>query len=101
MNNLHRELAPISDAAWADIEEETTRTLKRYLAGRRVVDVHGPGHGGAGMLGGWFHRLTFSEPASTFSGVSLCGLMARALPLFRTIFPGVVAPGSCFCVVFW
>jgi hypothetical protein len=42
MNNLHRELAPISDAAWAQIEEETTRTLKRYLAGRRVVDVHGP-----------------------------------------------------------
>src|SRR3984885_13827016 len=43
MNNLHRELAPISDAAWASIEEETTRTLKRYLAGRRVVDVKGPG----------------------------------------------------------
>jgi uncharacterized linocin/CFP29 family protein len=43
MNNLHRELAPISDAAWADIEEEATRTLKRYLAARRVVDVHGPG----------------------------------------------------------
>src|SRR6266853_1591166 len=42
MNNLHRELAPISDAAWAQIEEETTRTLKRYLAGRRVVDVRGP-----------------------------------------------------------
>ncbi len=43
MNNLHRELAPISDAAWAQIEEETTRTLKRYLAGRRVVDVPSPG----------------------------------------------------------
>ena len=43
MNNLHRELAPISDAAWAEIEEETSRTLKRYLAARRVVDVHGPG----------------------------------------------------------
>ncbi len=42
MNNLHRELAPISDAAWAGIEEETKRTLTRYLAGRRVVDVHGP-----------------------------------------------------------
>jgi uncharacterized linocin/CFP29 family protein len=42
MNNLHRELAPISDAAWAQIEEETSRTLKRYLAGRRVVDVHPP-----------------------------------------------------------
>ena len=43
MNNLHRELAPISDAAWSDIEEETSRTLKRYLASRRVVDVQGPG----------------------------------------------------------
>ena len=42
MNNLHRELAPISDAAWTQIEEETSRTIKRYLAGRRVVDVHGP-----------------------------------------------------------
>jgi uncharacterized linocin/CFP29 family protein len=43
MNNLHRELAPISDSAWAQIEEEASRTLKRYLAGRRVVDVKGPG----------------------------------------------------------
>jgi uncharacterized linocin/CFP29 family protein len=42
MNNLHRELAPISDAAWAEIEEEMSRTLKRHLAGRRVVDVQGP-----------------------------------------------------------
>jgi uncharacterized linocin/CFP29 family protein len=42
MNNLHRELAPISDAAWSQIEEEASRTLKRYLAGRRVVDVQGP-----------------------------------------------------------
>jgi len=51
MNNLHRELAPISDAAWADIEEETTRTLKRYLAGRRVVDVNGPGGVGLSAVG--------------------------------------------------
>jgi len=42
MNNLHRELAPISGAAWSEIEEETTRTIKRYLAGRRVVDVPAP-----------------------------------------------------------
>jgi uncharacterized linocin/CFP29 family protein len=41
-NNLHRELAPISDEAWSEIEAETARTLKRYLAGRRIVDVHGP-----------------------------------------------------------
>ena len=43
MNNLHRELAPVSEMAWAQIEEEASRTLKRYLAGRRVVDVEGPG----------------------------------------------------------
>src|SRR3981189_767178 len=43
MNNLHRALAPISDAAWSQIEDETSRTIKRYLAGRRVVDVQGPG----------------------------------------------------------
>lgn len=42
MNNLHRELAPISDKAWAQIEEEASRTLKRHLAARRVVDVLGP-----------------------------------------------------------
>ncbi len=42
MNNLHRELAPISDAAWVQIEEEASRTLKRHLAARRVVDVVGP-----------------------------------------------------------
>lgn len=42
MNNLHRELAPISSGAWAQIEQEATRTLKRYLAARRVVDIQGP-----------------------------------------------------------
>ena len=42
MNNLHRKLAPISEGAWAQIEEEAVRTLKRYLAARKVVDVDGP-----------------------------------------------------------
>lgn len=42
MNNLHRELAPISSGAWDQVEEEASRTLKRHLAARRVVDVQGP-----------------------------------------------------------
>jgi len=42
MNNLHRELAPISDAAWADIEAEARRTFTRHVAARRVVDLIGP-----------------------------------------------------------
>ena len=42
MNNLYRELAPISDAAWSDIETEARRTFEQHVAGRRVVDVKGP-----------------------------------------------------------
>jgi uncharacterized linocin/CFP29 family protein len=42
MNNLYRELAPITDAAWAEIEMEASRTFKRHIAGRRVVDVSQP-----------------------------------------------------------
>jgi uncharacterized linocin/CFP29 family protein len=51
MDNLHRELAPVSEAAWAQIEEEATRTFKRHLAGRRVVDVHGPEGYGLSVVG--------------------------------------------------
>ena len=68
MNNLHRELAPISDAAWASIEEETTRTLKRYLAGRRVVDMHAPG-GSALSAVGTGHLRKIAAPAD--------GILAR------------------------
>jgi uncharacterized linocin/CFP29 family protein len=39
MNNLHRELAPISSAAWTDMESEARRTFERHVAGRRIVDV--------------------------------------------------------------
>ncbi|GAA1682241.1 family 1 encapsulin nanocompartment shell protein [Fodinicola feengrottensis] len=39
MNNLHRELAPVSAAAWSEIEEEARRTFAKYAAARRIVDV--------------------------------------------------------------
>jgi uncharacterized linocin/CFP29 family protein len=68
MNNLHRELAPISDVAWTQIEEETTRTLKRYLAGRRVVDVPSPG-GIALPAAGTGHLKAIAAPAE--------GILAR------------------------
>ena len=42
MNNLHRELAPLSAAAWADLEAEARRTFERHVAGRRIVDVPDP-----------------------------------------------------------
>jgi len=42
MNNLKRELAPISSAAWSDIDAEARRVLKLKLAGRKLVDFNGP-----------------------------------------------------------
>lgn len=63
MNNLHRELAPISDAAWAQIEEEVSRTFKRHIAGRRVVDLHGPNGIGFSSVGTG-HLRTINSPGS-------------------------------------
>jgi uncharacterized linocin/CFP29 family protein len=61
MNNLHRELAPISELAWAQIEQEASRTLKRHLAGRRVVDVQGPAGTSLSAVGTG-HLRTISAP---------------------------------------
>jgi uncharacterized linocin/CFP29 family protein len=82
MNNLHRELAPISDGAWAQIEEETSRTLKRYLAGRRVVDVHGP-VGLAFSAVGTGHLSTIKAPGD---GVTARQRDAKALVELRVPF---------------
>jgi uncharacterized linocin/CFP29 family protein len=58
MNNLYRELAPISNLAWAQIEAEASRTLKRHLAARRVVDVQGPkGFGFSAVGTGHLRRI--------------------------------------------
>src|SRR5246127_2542905 len=82
MNNLHRELAPISDAAWADIEEETTRTLKRHLAGRRVVDVHGSGGVSLSAVGTG-HLKTIAAPGD---GILARQREVKALVEFRVPF---------------
>ena len=41
---LRRDLAPIVDAAWAEMELQCRRILKGNLSGRKVVDFRGP-HG--------------------------------------------------------
>jgi uncharacterized linocin/CFP29 family protein len=60
MNNLHRELAPVSDAAWASIEEEAKRTFTLHLAGRRIVGVQGPG--GAALAAVGTGHLSEAQP---------------------------------------
>jgi uncharacterized linocin/CFP29 family protein len=44
VNHLFRDLAPVSDAAWSEIETEAKRALENFLAARRLVDFTGP-HG--------------------------------------------------------
>ena len=61
MNNLHRSLAPISDAAWAQMEQEARRTFIRNLGGRRVVDVAGPS-GPAVAAIGTGHQREIDDP---------------------------------------
>ncbi|WP_338821902.1 family 1 encapsulin nanocompartment shell protein [Bradyrhizobium septentrionale] len=82
MNNLHRGLAPISDAAWAQIEEEASRTLKRHLAARRVVDVDGP-KGADFSAVGTGHLKKISTPGD---GVEATQRDVRALVELRVPF---------------
>ena len=50
MNDLLRELAPVSAEAWKEIEAEAKRTLKAMLAARKLVDFDGPLGWGAGAV---------------------------------------------------
>lgn len=42
MNDLYRELAPIAEEAWKQIEDQAKQTLKLHLAARKLVDFVGP-----------------------------------------------------------
>jgi uncharacterized linocin/CFP29 family protein len=81
MNNLHRELAPISDEAWSQIEDEATRTLKRYLAARRVVDVHGPSGFGLSAVGTG-HLVGIEPPTEAVSAT-----MREVQPVIELLAP--------------
>jgi uncharacterized linocin/CFP29 family protein len=82
MNNLHRELAPISAAAWAQIEVEAARTLKRHMAARRVVDVAGP-QGEALSAVGTGHLRPIAAPGD---GIEATQREAKALAQLRVPF---------------
>jgi uncharacterized linocin/CFP29 family protein len=82
MNNLHRELAPISNGAWAQIEEEASRTLKRHLAARRVVDVQGP-KGSEFSAAGTGHIRPIEAPGH---GIQAAEREVKALVEFRVPF---------------
>jgi uncharacterized linocin/CFP29 family protein len=83
MNRLLRELAPISDAAWTEIDREASRSLKNFLAARKVLDFTGP-------LGWDLAAVSTgrSDPAAAPSGSAVRARRRRALELveFRSPF---------------
>jgi uncharacterized linocin/CFP29 family protein len=85
MNNLYRELAPVTESAWREIELEATRTFKRHIAGRRVVDVNGPcGADTAAVSTG--HLLDVAAP-----GEGVIAHLRDAQPLVRLRVPFTVS----------
>jgi uncharacterized linocin/CFP29 family protein len=85
MNNLHRELAPVSDAAWASIEAEARRTFERHVAGRRVVDVEGP-DGPTLASVGTGHIAQIEPPGGDAAGISSWLRGAQQLIMLRVPF---------------
>jgi uncharacterized linocin/CFP29 family protein len=76
VNHLLRDLAPITDVAWEQINEEATRSLKHFLAARRVIDFDGP-HG-------WDHSSVSTGRVSALTAGPVTGVDAsvrRVLPL--------------------
>lgn len=42
MNILKKNLAPITNKAWSEIDDQVSEVLKTYLTGRNFVDIDGP-----------------------------------------------------------
>jgi uncharacterized linocin/CFP29 family protein len=86
MNHLLRPLAPISDEAWEQIENEAQRALRAFLAARRLVDFSGP-HG-------WEHSalgLGRVDPAAPGPAAEVESRLRRAQPLVELRTPFRVA----------
>jgi uncharacterized linocin/CFP29 family protein len=79
MNNLHRELAPVSDAAWASIESEARRTFELHIAARRVVDVTGPE--GLGLASVGTGHQTSIEPPTSAAGDGVIAWLRTVQPV--------------------
>lgn len=83
MNHLLREVAPLSSAAWEQVDDEAKDRLTTYLAARRLVDFQGPL--------GWSHSAVNLGTSVPVSGPATAkGVQARArqvLPLVELRVP--------------
>jgi len=86
MNNLHRSLAPISDAAWEQIDDQARDSFTLLAAGRRVVDVPAPGGPTLGSID--LGHLDVTVPAGDKGGTAR---LFRTQPLVRVRVPFTVS----------
>ena len=63
MNHLLREFAPLSEAAWAAVDDEARTRLTTYLGARKLVDFEGP-HGWTHSATNLGHVASIDPPAS-------------------------------------
>lgn len=82
MNHLTRELAPVSDDAWREIESEATRTLKHFMTARRLVDFVGPSGWDNDAVG----RGTIEELSETPVGIQARVRQVQPLVEYRAEF---------------
>jgi uncharacterized linocin/CFP29 family protein len=82
MDHLFRELAPVSAAGWAKIESDATQTLKRILAGRKLVDFNGPQGWQASAVG-----TGRSEPVAPPTPGEVQARLRKVLPLVELRVP--------------
>jgi uncharacterized linocin/CFP29 family protein len=76
VNHLFRDLAPISAAAWKQIDDEAASRLKTYLAARRLVDFEGPK--------GWEYSATDLgrvDPVAEAPSLNVTAQVRRVQPL--------------------
>ena len=87
MNHLLREVAPLSEEAWSQVDDEARTRLSNYLAARRLVDFTGPT--------GWKHSPhKLGTSAEIESPSKVAGVQARTrqvLPLCELRVPFVLA----------
>ena len=79
MNHLLRDIAPVSDAGWEELEDEARQHLAVHLAARKLVDFSGP-HG-------WERSATNlgrTEPLSPTPVEGVDARRRRVLPLVET-----------------
>lgn len=86
MNDLQRELAPITDEAWQAIDEEARATLKLTLAGRKIADFEGPLGWHASAVG-----LGRTEALPGRRGEGVAAALRRVQPLVELRAPFALA----------